>query len=75
MQLLPLNNRSRARNTNQNLVGRIDPKFQRDRGVLEVRKVFWEPTVKVTKARKKQLDKALARLANLIGAVRVEVTL
>ena len=54
------------------LVGRIDPKFQRERGTLEVRKVYWEPTIKVTKARKKKLDEALARLANLIGAERVE---
>jgi hypothetical protein len=56
-----------------NLVGRIDPKFQRERGALEVRKVYWEPTIKVTKARQKKLDEALARLANLIGAERVEV--
>lgn len=57
------------------LIGRIDPKFQRDRGTLKVRKVFWEPKIKVTKARKKQLDEALARLANLIGAVKVEALL
>ena len=56
----------------EQLVGRIDPKFQRGRGTLEVRKVYWEPTVKVTKARLKKLDEALARLANLIGAERVE---
>jgi hypothetical protein len=57
----------------EQLVGRIDPKFQRERGTLEVRKVYWEPNVKVTKARRKKLDEALARLANLIGAERVEV--
>jgi hypothetical protein len=57
-----------------NLVGRIDPKFQRERSTLEVRKIYWEPTIKVTKARKKKLDEALARLANLIGAERVETT-
>jgi uncharacterized protein len=54
------------------LIGRIDSKFQRARGALEVRKVYWEPTIKVTKARQKKLDEALARLANLIGAERVE---
>lgn len=54
------------------LVGRVAPKFQRARGTLEVRKVYWEPTIKVTKARQKKLDEALARLANLIGAARVE---
>ncbi|MBL8208626.1 MAG: winged helix DNA-binding domain-containing protein, partial [Blastocatellia bacterium] len=53
------------------LVGRIDPKFQRESSTLEVRKVYWEPTIKVTKARRKKLDEALARLANLIGAERV----
>ncbi len=56
------------------LVGRIDPKFQRERGTLEVRKVYWEPTIKVTKMRQKKLDEALVRLANLIGAERVEIT-
>ncbi len=55
------------------LVGRIDPKFQRDRNTLEVRKVYWEPQVKVTKARQKKLNEALARLANLIGAERVDL--
>jgi hypothetical protein len=54
------------------LVGRIDPKFQRERGTLEVRQVYWEPNVKVTKARRKKLDEALARLANLIGAEKIE---
>lgn len=54
------------------LVGRIDPKFHRDRGTLEIRKVFWEPTIKVTKARKQQLDEALERLSQLIGAKNVE---
>ncbi len=58
----------------EQLVGRIDPKFQRERGALEVRKVYWEPTINVTKARQKKLDEALARLAKLIGAERVEIT-
>ncbi len=58
----------------EQLVGRIDPKFQRERGTLEVRKVYWEPTIKVTKMRQKKLDEALVRLANLIGAERVEIT-
>ncbi len=53
------------------LVGRIDPKFQRERGALEVRNVYWEPHVKVTKVRRKKLDEALMRLADLIGAERV----
>lgn len=56
----------------EQLVGRIDPKFQRDRNTLEVRNVYWEPAVKVTKARRRKLDETLARLANLIGAENVE---
>lgn len=54
----------------EQLVGRIDSKFQRERGTLEVRKVYWEPTLKVTKARQKNLHEALVRLADLIGANR-----
>ena len=56
----------------EQLVGRIAPKFQRERGTLEVRNVYWEPAVKVTNARRKKLDEALARLANLVGAQKVE---
>jgi uncharacterized protein YcaQ len=55
------------------LVGRIDPKFHRERDTLEVRKVYWEPMVKVTNTRKRQLDEALARLADLIGAGKIEL--
>jgi uncharacterized protein len=53
------------------LVGRIDPKFRREQNTLEVRKIYWEPQVKVTKTRRKKLDEALLRLAKLIGAERV----
>ena len=59
----------------EQLIGRIDPKFQRDRDTLAVRNVFWEPKIKVTKARKNELNEALARLAKLIGATKVEVKL
>lgn len=52
------------------LVGRIDSKFQREQGALEVRRVYWEPTVRVTKTRQQQLAEALQRLATLIGAER-----
>lgn len=57
------------------LIGRINPKFQRDRGVLEVRQVYWEPTIRVTKARQRKLEEALLRLAKLIGAERFEISL
>lgn len=56
----------------EQLVGRLDSKFRRERDLLEVRKVYWEPQLKVTKARRQKLDEALARLANLIGASQVE---
>lgn len=59
----------------EQLVGRIDPKFQRERSSLEIRNLYWEPTIKVTKARKKRLDESLSRLANLIGAAKVETML
>lgn len=52
------------------LVARLDPKFERREGVLNVRRVYWEPNVRVTKQRRKELERALARLANFIGAER-----
>jgi hypothetical protein len=53
------------------LVGRLDPKLHRDRGLLEVKGVWWEPGVKPTRARRALLDAALGRLAGLVGAERV----
>jgi uncharacterized protein YcaQ len=53
------------------LVGRLDPKFERREGLLNVRKVYWEPGVRATKVRLKNLERALERLAQLIGASRV----
>ncbi|HVF57738.1 MAG TPA: crosslink repair DNA glycosylase YcaQ family protein [Pyrinomonadaceae bacterium] len=50
------------------LVGRLDPKFHRDRGLLEIRRVFWEPGVKPTRARREKLEEAAARLAQFVGA-------
>lgn len=56
----------------ERLVGRIDPKFRRDRGVLEVRRVYWEPGVEMRHIRKRKLVEAVERLARTIGAERVE---
>lgn len=53
------------------LVGRLDPKFERREGRLVVRRVYWEPGVRATKARLKNLERAAERLAQLIGASRV----
>jgi uncharacterized protein YcaQ len=53
------------------LIGRLDPKFERREGVLRVNRVYWEPGVRVTSRRRKELEKALARLAGFIGAERI----
>jgi len=53
------------------LVGRLDPKLHRDRGLLEVKGLWWEPGIKATKARKRGLDEALARLATFVGAEEI----
>jgi uncharacterized protein len=54
------------------LVGRVDPKFERGEGLLRVRRVFWEPGVRATRARVKGLEEAAGRLARFLGAERVE---
>jgi len=53
------------------LVGRVDPKFHRDTGVLEIKKLWWEHGVKVTKARRQAMESAAQRLATAVGARRV----
>ena len=45
------------------LVGRIDPKFERGRGELDVRRVWWEPGVRPTRARKRALAAAVDHFA------------
>ena len=55
-------------------VGRLDPKFDRERGVLEISKVWWEPGVRPTKKRLLDLDTALHLFATQIGAERFEIT-
>jgi len=57
----------------EQLIGRLDPKHHRERGVLEVRGLWWEPGVKPTKKRMRELDDALARLAALVGASAIEL--
>lgn len=56
----------------ERLVGRVDPKMDRERGVLEIRKIWWEPGIKPTKARTKAFEAASERLAASIGAEAVE---
>ena len=50
------------------LVGRVDPKFHRDEGILKVRHLWWEPNVKVSKALESRVEAAVARLAKFLGA-------
>lgn len=52
----------------ERLIGRADPKFLRDEGVLEIRQVWWEPGVRESKGRRAALEAAIERLARAIGA-------
>jgi uncharacterized protein len=54
----------------ERLVGRLDPKLHRDRGLLEVRALWWEPGVRESKGRRAALESALDRLARMVGAER-----
>ena len=54
------------------LVGRLDPKLHRDRGLLEIKGLWWEPGIKATKARRRALDAALERLAVFVGADSIQ---
>ncbi len=55
------------------LVGRLDPKLDRDRGELDVRRVWWEKGVKPTQKRKRALRSATERFAEQIGAAKVKL--
>jgi uncharacterized protein YcaQ len=55
------------------LVGRLDPKLHRDRGLLEVRGLWWESGVKPTKARVRGLEEALGRTAAFVGADEIQL--
>jgi hypothetical protein len=52
----------------ERLVGRLDPKLHRERGVLEIKGLWWEPGVKETKAQKKALREAMEAMAAWLGA-------
>jgi len=55
----------------ERLVGRVDPKYHRARGVLEIQRVFWEPGVRVTRVRRGRIEEAAERLAWSVGAGKV----
>lgn len=56
----------------ERLVGRLDPKLHRDRAVLEIKGLWWEPGIKATRARKRGLEEALERLAGFVGAREIQ---
>jgi uncharacterized protein YcaQ len=55
----------------ERLVGRLDPKFHRSDGLLSVRRIYWEPGIKVTQSRRKGLERAVEQLAGQIGARQI----
>jgi len=55
------------------LVGRLDPKLHRDRGLLEIKGLWWESGVRPTQARKRALTEALERLATFVGAEAIQL--
>jgi len=57
----------------ERLVGRLDPKLHRDRGLLEIKGLWWEPGIKGTKARKRGLEDALERLAAFVEAEEIRL--
>lgn len=50
------------------ITGRLDPKFHRDRRLLEIKSLWWEPGIKATKTRMRALQGAVEELASFIGA-------
>lgn len=52
----------------ERLVARLDPKFDRDKGVLKVRCLWWEAGVRRSDALESRVEAALARLARFLGA-------
>jgi uncharacterized protein YcaQ len=55
----------------ERLVGRVDPKLERDTRTLALRAVWWEPGVRPTRARRRDLEAAAQRLATALGATRI----
>lgn len=49
-------------------VGRIEARADRKAGAINVEKLWWEPHVKVSKARLKKLDAELERMGRFVGA-------
>lgn len=56
----------------RSFTGRVDVKFDRERGVLVAPRVWWERGVKATTARRRALGRELAALARFVGAQQVK---
>ena len=56
----------------EQLVGRLDPRHDREQQALVIDKVWWEPKIKFTRDRKRKLNEALERLAAQIGADEIK---
>jgi uncharacterized protein len=56
------------------LVGRFDPKFDRASGRFMVRNVQWQPGVKPTRTRLREMEESIHQLAAWHGASDVTVT-
>lgn len=57
----------------ERVVARLEPKLDRERGVLEVSRVWWEPGVRATKTKRAELGRALDAYAAFAGAERWSV--
>jgi uncharacterized protein YcaQ len=53
------------------LIGRLDPRHDRERKALVVEQLWWEPGIRSTRARVRRLRDALELLAAQIGAESV----
>ena len=54
------------------MVARVDSKLHRDRGVLEVKGVWWEEGAETARKRRGELEHAIDEFAHAIGGERVE---
>ena len=54
------------------LVGRLDPKLHRDRGVLEIKSIHLEPGVERSTALRSGIEESLEDLAKFVGATDIE---
>ncbi len=54
-------------------IARLDPKLHRDRALLEIKKLWWEPGVNPTRRLLAELDEGITRFAKFIGADQVSM--